>query len=446
MQTQLRKAFLTTGRGSGGGVSESPLCHSDSGGSGPARAGCHSGTTGPRRAAGLVAGLLLALAVPGQAPQLELSLAQGRTVLASRLTGNPDRGYEATVSGGSRAIRAADLIAVHGVAVQRLDLAAAWLPDGEVVRGTLTGGDPAGDTLTVLSPVLREVELSVDRLAAFVPSGNPGLTPAELPLPDGVDEALFVRAKIGFDLLAGSLHRFTPRGLRFAADGDERAQLFRQADFVALRIGDPDRRARTAAATLVTRTGDRLGVEVVEFGGDGVTCELENGVRVEVRHGDLACLSFHGACTYLSDLAPSDVIESGYDGPVLHPYRRDAAALGGPLVAADRTHGKGLGVHSRSRLSFVVPAGAASFWSRVALDDSAAALPLRANVDVRVFRAGEVVFEHRGLETGEQPRDTGLVTVRPGETLILEVDFGKGRDLGDRVDWLTPVFLPAPSR
>jgi hypothetical protein len=36
-----------------------------------------------------------------------------------------------------------------------------------------------------------------------------------------------------------------------------------------------------------------------------------------------------------------------------------------------------------------------------------------------------------------------MLKVRSGQQLALEVDFGAGRDLGDRVDWLSPVFLPA---
>ncbi|MCA8951618.1 MAG: NPCBM/NEW2 domain-containing protein [Planctomycetes bacterium] len=395
--------------------------------------------------------------MPGQAPvestataaaALALSLSDGRTLVASRLEGTRENGFAATVDGRVERLSRGDLVAVHGVAVQPLDLAAAWLPAGEVVRGTLTGGDPAGDTLTILSPVLGSVELAVDRLAAFVPAGgaSPRLEPAALPLPTGVDEALFVHARIGYDLLAGSLHRFTPQGVRFATSGNETAKAYGKNEFVALRIGDPAPREEPPVATLLTRTGDRLGVGAVVFTAEGVRCELENGAVAALRVGDLACLSFRGPWTYLSDLEPTAVDETGFEGPVLLPYRRDAAVAGGALVAADRTHGKGLGVHSRSRLTFTVPPGAASFWTRVALDDSAAALPLRPDVDVRVVHGGVVAFERRGLEPGGEPADTGLLPVSPGATLILEVDFGKGRELGDRVDWLTPIFLPSPAR
>jgi hypothetical protein len=213
-----------------------------------------------------------------------------------------------------------------------------------------------------------------------------------------------------------------------------------------VRIADPMAREESPAAILLTRTGDRVGVRPRAFTAEGVACELESGRVAEVRYADLACLCLLGRGRFLSDLEPDEVVEAGFDAPVLYPYRRDRSVLGGALMAAGRTHGKGLGVHSRSRISFTVPAGVTTFWTRVAVDDSAAELPFRADVDVRVLLAGKVVFEQQGLRVGQAPLDTGLLPVAPGQRLSLEVGFGAGRELGDRVDWLSPVFLGAPRR
>jgi len=381
-----------------------------------------------------------------QAAGLQVAVVDGRVLDTMALSGDPAAGYELTVAGRRQRLRQAEVLAVHGVAMQAIDLAAVWLEGDEVVRGALVGGDEAGDTVTVLSPVLGSVQVSIDRVAAFVSNGHGVLTPGHLPLPEGVDEALFTSARIGYDLTAGSLHRFTAKGVRFAGEGADTPESYRLEQFVALRIGDPEPRLAPLPALLLTRTGDRVGVRVRSFSATGVSCELESGRVAEIRHADLACLTFLEAGTFLSDLQPADVVESGFDGAVLHPYRRDHAVLGGALVAAERSYAKGFGVHSRSRLSFVVPVGIETFWTRVGLDDSATALPFRAAADVRVLRDGEVAFEHIGLEAGLPPQNSGLIKVKPGQTLILEVDYGRGRDLGDRVDWLTPVFLPAPRR
>ncbi|HEU4419327.1 MAG TPA: NPCBM/NEW2 domain-containing protein, partial [Planctomycetota bacterium] len=177
-----------------------------------------------------------------------------------------------------------------------------------------------------------------------------------------------------------------------------------------------------------------------------VQCELEGGAIVDLRWSDLACLSFAGVGTFLSDLKPGEVAESGFEGDVVYPWQRDHSAMGGPLLAGGRTHGKGLGVHSRSRLSFQVPEGCERVWTRVGLDDSAAELRVQADADVRVLVNGKLVFEKLGLSAGQPPQDTRALPVRPGDTVTLEADFGHGRELGDRIDWLSPVFLPGGRR
>jgi hypothetical protein len=196
---------------------------------------------------------------------------------------------------------------------------------------------------------------------------------------------------------------------------------------------------------LSTRTGDRLGVVLRRWTEASVQCELDGGALLELRPADVACLTLAGVGTFLSDLEPVEVVESGFAAEVLHPWRRDASVVGAPLVVAGRTHGRGLGVHSQSRLVFRAPADAAYFWTRVGLDDASAALGVAAQADVRVSIDGVVRFEQRGLGAGA-PRDCRLLPVQPGQLVALEVDFGPGRDIGDRIDWLSPVFLPAAGR
>jgi hypothetical protein len=406
---------------------------------------CHSGTFGLvrfLRASGLVA--LLATWASAQAPTYELSLRDGRVLVATAIQGDPARELEVTVGGKSQKLQAGELLAVHGCAAQSLDLAKATLRGDEVISGALVGGDDSGDHLVMVSPSLGRVELPVDRLHSLSAPGTQRVT--ALPLPQGVGEAIFLRATVGYDVLAGALHQFGDRGVRFQPDGEPQPRWFRLQEMVGLRLADAEPRKSEPTAFLRTRTGDALGVAVRRFTNKALECELENGARVEVRYADLASLSFVGVATYLSDLTPSQCQESGFEGPVVYPWRRDLNVLGTPLVAAGRTHGKGLGMHSRSRLTFEVPAGQAAFWTRVALDDSVSGLPVAALVDVRVLINDKVRFEHKGMTVGEPPRDTGLLPVKPGDRLALEVDFGEGRDLGDRVDWLSPVLLSAPDR
>ncbi|HEX5051246.1 MAG TPA: NPCBM/NEW2 domain-containing protein [Planctomycetota bacterium] len=386
-----------------------------------------------------IAGLAAAQATP-----FEVARRDGRVLAATEVRGDPDHGWLVTVQGKAQPVPASELLLVLAAPVHEAELASVHLAGGDVLRGALVGGDAAGDRLELLSPVLGRVVVRVDRVAALAAPGC--VRPLLLRLPDGVQEGLFVRAAIGYDLVAGTLHQFGEQGVRFQPDGAAAPRWYSPRDFVALRIADAARRGAAAPVQLLTRAGDRIGVTVTRIDASTMTCELEGGAVVQLRLADLACASFAGSGTFLSDLEPSEVVESGFGGEAVYAWQRDRAATGGALAVAGRAHGRGLGVHSRSRLSFTAPEGSASFWTRIGIDDTAAALRPQANADVRVLKNGKLVFEENGLEPGRAPRDTGLIPVQAGDTLTLEVDFGRGRELGDRVDWLSPIFLTSAGR
>jgi len=68
-------------------------------------------------------------------------------------------------------------------------------------------------------------------------------------------------------------------------------------------------------------------------------------------------------------------------------------------------------------------------------------LEVRGDARVTVKRGDEVVFEGQ-VRSGGEPLRVGPLPVVSRELLTLTVDFGRGLDLGDRVDWLGAVFLP----
>ncbi len=392
----------------------------------------------------LVGCSLLLAAAAAQREGLEVLLRDGTVVKTSALVGDLASGLELHADGGKRRVAIEDLVAVLGGGAARPTLSAAHLAGGEVVCGEVVGGDQAGHRLELQSPVFGRLGFDVDRLLALAAPGVQA--PQRLQLPTAVEEALFVRAKVGFDVLAGTLHQFGEQGVRFQPDGAAAPRWYRVDDFVALRLSGATARPTPAAITLLTRVGDRVRVDLVRWGADRVMLQLEGKVQVTVAVADVAAMSFHQGVVFVSDLPTAAVAEAGFDGEVVYPFQRDHNVLGEPLVSGGRAHGKGLGVHSRSSLAFVVPPGCERFWTRVAFDDSAAALGLEPRANVQVLVGDQVVFAHQDLAAGQAPLDTGLVVVKPGQTVTLQVEPGRGRDLGDRVNWLSPVFLPAPRR
>ncbi len=390
----------------------------------------------------VLAGIVTSPAMAQQpAPAFEVLLADGgRKVVAAVVT--LEEGLVA-LSGpaGTQRVALADLVGVRGAPVAAHELPSAHLVGGEVVRGALTGGDTQGDALELLSPSLGRVRIATDRLAALLL--RPALCRVEdLRLPKGVAEGLFVRAGTGHDLIAGTLHRFGEEGVQFQPDGENSARWFGGRDLLGLRIADAQPRERPAVHELVTRAGDRMGVRVLRFTDEAMQFAWEDGREGSIRTSDVASLCRLEGVTWLSSLTPDAVDERGYDGEVVMPWQRDHAVHGAMLVSGGRTAARGIGMHSRSRIRWLVPAGVASFATEVGIDDSALNLKPRAHVHVRVVLDGEEVFA-RDLRAGDAPVAIGPLAVKPGQVLGLEADFGKGRDLADRVDWLLPVFLQA---
>ena len=401
----------------------------------------HSGRAAPWlfRVASCLALALAAPCLPSQAPlELELDLRDGRKLLVERLLGDAGAGLRATRGDAAQPLALDDLVAVRVGSAAPPDLLRIDLVGGERMFGAIVGGDSNGDTVEVLSPVLGKRAVAIDRVEAVV---RPGVHPGDQLVPEGIDEALFLPAQRGYDLVAGTLFRFGTQGLQFQAEGQERARWYSPRMFSSLRLRGGVGRDETAASTLWTRTADRLGVDVVRFGEDGVEVRLEGGALVTVRWSDVGCLVFNAGLRHLSEMQPTEVVERGFDGWPVHRWRGDRSAVGGELLARGRVYGRGLGVHSMSRLTYTAPVGATHFRASVALDDSVRLLPIRAHVEVRVLHNDREIFTAADLGVGQPVRDVGRHVVEAGDTITLEVAFGEGRDLGDRVDWLLPMFL-----
>lgn len=321
------------------------------------------------------------------------------------------------------------------------------LVGGDELRGELGAGDASGETLVVRSPVLGPVSVRVDRLQWIVFPDRLGDDPIQgFSLPDGVeeDEAVFVPARRGFDMVVGLVHRFREDGLLFQPRGQDEPLVYARSALAGFALRGGDDRAEPANAVLLTAAGDRLRVDWTGLEDGAFTFRLESGEDVTLRPTEVASVFPLGAGrTHLSDLPVVEARERSWfddDGPPLWPYRLDRAVGGAPLRAGDLGFAKGIGVHARSALAWKVPEGAEALVGLVALDDSTLELPVRGAVIVRVRQGDEVLFEHE-VATAGRLVPLGRLPVEPGQTLRLEVDFGAGLDLADRADWLGVTFV-----
>jgi NPCBM/NEW2 domain len=174
---------------------------------------------------------------------------------------------------------------------------------------------------------------------------------------------------------------------------------------------------------------------------DGVTLTGVTlfGAALNVPLVDVAALDlFQGKAVYLSDLKPSRYEYIPYLDDRWN-YVRDGSAAGSDFRLAGSTYDKGVGLHSHSRLSYVVPKDCRRFEALVGLDDRAGR---GGGTRIRVLADG------RPLDiggAGELTANSGPLAVRVDlagvKELTLEADFGKDGPVQGCVDWANARFV-----
>lgn len=389
------------------------------------------------------------LSAPAVGQQIAVSLLDGEIVVGE-IEGLAGSGREANlllaVGEGVRTLPLARVLGLHGPEPAPTAGALAYLVGGDQLRGEVLGGDAAGDKMILRSPSVGEVAIPVDRLAAVVFGSDVDTDRSEFVVPKGADgdEALFRRAKRGYDTTLGAIHRFAPNGVVFEWSGQAQPELvpYRTLAAIGVRGGVP--RTGDTNAHLVTRGGDVLHVDLVGASKGQLAFEMEGGRRLELRVPDVAAVTFLGDRVFLSDLEPIRVEERGHEldeaSQPLYRFRGDRAVVGGALVVGGRTHGKGLGTHAKCVLTYRVPEGVHTFHAWVGIDDRVCRTAVRGSAEVSVKVNDEVVLGPTVVNSGEPARPVGPIEVAPGALLTLQADFGAGWFFGDRVDWLSPVL------
>jgi hypothetical protein len=168
---------------------------------------------------------------------------------------------------------------------------------------------------------------------------------------------------------------------------------------------------------------------------DGTNLEATTafGASLRVPLDRVAALDlFGGKAVYLSDLKPAKYEFVPYLDEHW-PLAADANAAGHDLRVGGSTYGKGLGLHSASRLSYSLGGGYRRFEAVVGLDDRDGR---EGSVRVRVLADGKA-FDLGGdgtltLRSGPLALSVPVEGVRE---LTLVVEFGKGGNVQDVVDW-----------
>jgi len=287
--------------------------------------------------------------------------------------------------------------------------------------------------------------------AVIFPSRTRGWSEKELLSKAGKgQELLLVPAKRGFDRIPGFIFRFSAEGVHFAPGEEQEARLFPWKKVAAvLRGPDPEEPPPPLGKEFDTRLdfprGGHFLVKVLGVDSRGVHVRLPWGEEPHCPWENLrGLLPPEKDRLFLSMVRPLKVEEVPFLGPgkpFLFRWKADRSCTGGPLLAGGRRWPLGLGVHSRTRLTFALGGKWSRFFTLAAVDDSALSLPVRGDAALRIYADGKVLWERKSLQGGEGPVAVGPLDVSGAKELTLEVDFGRSLHLGDRVDWILPVLF-----
>ncbi len=146
-----------------------------------------------------------------------------------------------------------------------------------------------------------------------------------------------------------------------------------------------------------------------------------------------------GRGVFLSDLAPIESRQTPFlPGAREWPLQRDRSVAGRPLRLCGREFPKGLGMHSRSRVTYDLAGKYRVFHAIVGLDDATVGA---GTASCAVEVDGRRVFEESALSRPKGAKRLPVIDVSGAKRLTLVVDFGELGDSQDHVDWCDAVLL-----
>jgi hypothetical protein len=384
---------------------------------------------------------VVALISVADAPHFEaISAAKSETVTGELSKLAPD--WSARI--GKETIPSGELIELRQVGVVRamppFDRPHVLLANGDRWPGHILG--IADDKVRFMADWGSKQELTL-RLSAIVsiwmstPRPDSELRPSNLDLLSRkrpTDEAHLVNG----DVIRGTLSNIESGSLAMDEGGTvKKVPIERVAAIVLSSDLTRANKPKGAIAKIVLTNGGRLSLSEVALQDGRLVGKSAGEQNVRVMLGDIAQLVLVGGkAIYLSELTPVKYEHTPYLG-VTWALARDRNTAEGWLRLGENAFDRGIGMHSQSVVSYSVPPGATRFETWVGLDAVAGA---RGQVKVIAKLDGRDVFGPVDL-SGDQPPKHFAIPISGAKTLTLIVEFGRGADVQDHVDWGDARFI-----
>ena len=162
------------------------------------------------------------------------------------------------------------------------------------------------------------------------------------------------------------------------------------------------------------------------------------GETIQFRAGSIRRIQFLGSHVIsLTDIKPAQVEFTPWLSRQW-PVRFNRSLTDHPLALEEQVYTRGIGMHSRTRISYALDGKYDRFSVTAGLADSAGSL---GNVAIAIEVDGEIVERRERVTRGSGRVEFDGISVTDAETLRLIADFGANGDIRDRVNWCAPILI-----
>lgn len=387
----------------------------------------------------------------GCVPDVTIATADGKIVAAAKIAVKPrNEGILSclTAGGKSESIRCEDITEISFSSGEPSrpepkpspEDIVAILNNWDVLKGTLTNKTTNGFILK--SEAYGEIDLKLDCLSAIQFTGARTAWPRKNPEKIESNDLFYYASGDRDDGTISSLSR---EGIEYLSNTFGKKTVAPK-DMAAIYLALVDKTAippeTNALEWIVTvREGSTLRGKVTSIEEGILTLQSPYGWTLRASLSNVSTIFFkNGRIVYLSDLPFAKPPEENANfirgetplaSDLVRPCQRDRSAAEGPLLLRGMEYRKGLGVHSRSVLTFDISAGYRRFDTLAGIDDCAQG---RGDVIFQVFVDGRKIWDSGSVKGNEKPR-TASLDISEGKELQLVVDFGETGSMSDYADW-----------
>lgn len=241
------------------------------------------------------------------------------------------------------------------------------------------------------------------------------------------------------DYLEGVLYDVTPEAVQFEFDGDKIEVKRDKVNLEAFVYFHPVGRE---LPEVVCRVADNRGnvwhAKELKLADEQLQLATAAGEQIAVSLAGIERFDFSaGKIVFLSDLEPLKAVwqpflvttQTSQSAAQLFGYRRDQGFDGQPLSIDGKVSSKGIAMHSRTELVFRLPGEFRRLEAVAGIDENQRT---RGHVRLQILGDERILLDEE-IDGDDDPRDISLDISGAGRLTIV-VDYGKGQDIGDRLN------------